>query len=485
MAGVAGAVPFPSLRASVPAASHRSPDSPVGRARNVIFYAWDGFGWEDLGTARFFADRHENGRVLALERLLSGGASGMMLPHSLSSIVTDSAAASAAWATGRKIMNGELSRYPNGTPLTTILELARDRGRATGLVTSTRLTHATPAAWIARVDDRDKEDEIALQYLDFAPDVLLGGGSRHFDAVRRADGRDLFGEFAARGYQLLREPEDLHRVTGSRLLGAFSQDHLPYEIDRRFQGVPSPTLAELTRTGLEVLSGGERGFLLQVEAGRIDHANHQNDPAAMVRDVIAADDALAVIIDFVDRNPDTVLILASDHATGSGAVYGSGSRYADSNRDFDSLALREASQELLLRRLGREPSAAEVRGAIDSLMKVRLSAGDAERAAESLARVTAPAHPHAHGNDRSRNLNFVLSSTESPEGTRLNFNYATGAHTAGPVPVLVYGAGTSAAGLGVVDNTELFDWMLHALDIRFENPALGTATARELTAATG
>ncbi len=482
MAGLASSWPIPVAGGGGSAASQPALDAPVGRARNIIFYAYDGFSVEDLGTARFFAERHEGGRVLTLERLLSRGSSGLMLPHSLTSIVTDSSAASSAWSTGRKITNGHVSLYPDGRRLTTILEIARERGRATGLVTSTRVTHATPAAWVARIDDREKEDEIALQYLEFAPDVILGGGSRHFDAARRADGRDLHGEFAARGYQVLRTPEDLNRATGSRLLGTFTDGHLPYEIDRRFQEIVAPSLADLTAKALQVLAGSDDGFVLQVEAGRIDHANHQNDPGAMVRDVIAADDALDVILDFVDRNPDTLLILASDHATGSGAVYGSGAWYDRSNDDFDTLARRRASQEHLRRLLGSAPTPVEVRDAVGSLMRIDLSPADADRAVAALARSTAKAHPLAHGNDASRNLNFALTATRGVDGSPLNFNYATGAHTAGPVPVVVYGAGTTSTGLGMVDNTALFGWMLAALGTRFENPVLTAERAREITA---
>jgi alkaline phosphatase len=99
--------------------------------------------------------------------------------------------------------------YPDGTELTPILEIARTEGRATGLITTTRITHATPAGWIARVDDRNREDDIALQYLEFRPDVLLGGGAVHFDPARRRDGRDVAAGFERGGYTLLRTAAEL------------------------------------------------------------------------------------------------------------------------------------------------------------------------------------------------------------------------------------------------------------------------------------
>jgi hypothetical protein len=185
----------------------------VPRANRIIFFAYDGLTWEDLGTARYYAMGHMD-RTLEVERLMGTGSSGAMLVHSLTSVVTDSSAASSAWCTGRKIVNQAVSQYPDGTPLTTILQLAKDRGLGTGLVTSTRITHATPACWWAHVAHREMEDEIAEQYLGSGIDVLLGGGEEHFLPGDRADGRDLFQPFAEQGYQVLRRPDE---VAGAKL----------------------------------------------------------------------------------------------------------------------------------------------------------------------------------------------------------------------------------------------------------------------------
>jgi alkaline phosphatase len=471
LAGLLGPLPlFSSPPSGISDAAAAEP--PVGRARNVIFFAYDGLSFEDLAAARFFAARHDGGRRLALESLLGRGGAGLMLTHSLTSVVTDSSAASSAWATGRKITNGYVSMYPDGRPLTTILEVARSRGRATGLITTARMTHATPACWVARIRHRNLEDEIAAQYLEFAPEVLMGGGSVHFEASRRDDGRDLYADFRARGYEILRTPDDLARSSGSRLLGTFSADHLPYEIDRRFQHVPAPALADMVKRGLEVLSAAPGGFVLQIEAGRVDHANHQNDPAAMVWEILAGDRALEAVLAFVDANPDTVLIVASDHATGGGAVYGAGPSYSRSNEAFDRLALRRASQEHLFRRVSRSPSGPALQEAVRELFGVPLTADEADRGADAITRRLAIAHPGAHGRDVSNALHFLLTATGATAGDRLNFNYATGAHTAGPVPVAVYGAGTGTGGLGVVDNTQLFGWMTHALGAEFDNPVM-------------
>lgn len=483
LAGVgslAGCAPAVQVRAN--GAAPDATGVPVGRARNVIFFAYDGLTYEDVATARFFARRHLEGRTLALERMLDGqgAAAGSMWPHSLTSIVTDSAAATTAWSTGRKVVNYAIAMYPDGRPLTTILELAREAGRATGLITSTRLTHATPAGWVAKVPDRGMEDEIASQYLAFRPDVLLGGGSRQFDAATRADGRDLFVEFRAAGYEVLRTPEQLRASTGSRLLGTFALDHLPYEIDRRYQGVASPTLAELVARGLEVLNDSAGGFVLHVEAGRIDHANHGNDPGGMVWDTIAADDALEVMLDFVRRNPDTLLIMASDHGTGGGAVYGTGPAYRNTNPSFDRLARHRASYEHLLRELGQNPPAPRIIEAAERFYGIRVAPPQAARISDALERRVYPGHPLAHRSNPSNAIHWLLTVGNEADPQTVNLNYSTGSHTAGPVPLFAHGAGVGTRGLGMVDNTELFGWMLHALGMRFENPMMTEAEALQL-----
>lgn len=453
-----------------------------GPVRNIIFFAYDGFNFEDLAAARYFAGLRGAG-PLELERLMGAGASGSMLTHSLTSVVTDSAAASSAWATGRKVVNGALSMYPDGRDLVTILDLARDAGKATGLITTTRLTHATPAGWASNVPERELEDDIAEQYLARGVDVLLGGGRLHFAADRRPDGRDLEGEFRAAGYRVARSEAELAGPGDERVLGVFTDDHLPFEIDRRFQGVAAPSLAAITRAGLSALDRRSNGFVVQIEAGRIDHANHHNDPGGSVWDVLAADEALAVARAYVDANPDTLLIMGSDHATGGQALYGLGPRYRHSTPSLETLGRRRASHEHLRNHvLGEDPSAARVRHVVAEYLGVDLTGPQADHAARVLAREVRAGHPGAH-RDEPLNSFYQVISAGPGAADRPNINFATGAHTAGLVPVVAYGAWDGPANPGVVDNTELFGWMTRALGADFQNPAMTAAEALRLSAA--
>jgi alkaline phosphatase len=437
------------------------------RARNLIFFCYDGFTWEDYGAARAYATRHQN-RTLALERLFALGAAGSMMSSSLTSIVTDSAAASSAWSTGRKVVNGSLSMFPDGRELTTIMALAKEAGKATGVATTTTATHATPAGFVVSVPGRGAEQDIADLYYDFGLEVILGGGTRFFKADLRDDSRPLFADFAARGYDVARSKEELAASNGSKLLGIFADGHLPYEIDRVHQNVDVPSLADMTRQALRVLSGYGNGFVLQIEAGRIDHSNHATDAAATLWDTLAADDALDVVLSFIDHHPDTLLILASDHGTGGGAVYGTGGGYRDSSVQFDNIAKHRASFEYLFSQLGEAPDAGAIAEAARQYMDLPLSPSDAQR----LAAVAAGDEDEIRGPTFSFGAVNVLAYLLANHEQGINLFWNSSHHTAGPVPVAVYGANSRPTQIGLVDNVHLYTWMTEALGIEHENPVM-------------
>ncbi len=456
------------------------PDLGLRETRNLIFLVYDGFSWENLAVAQEYVKRH-HGRTLALERLLALGCAGSMLTPSLSSVVTDSSSASTVWATGRRTANANVGMFPDGRRLTNILELAKARGRAVGLITTTRVTHATPAGFAAHVLDRDWEDEIAGQYLELAPEVILGGGGRHFSPQTRKDGQDLFARFAQAGYALVQDPDGLDAVDQLRVLGTFAASHLPFEIDRVFQDEGGPSLAHMTRRGLELLSRAPGGFVVQVEAGRIDHANHNNDPAAMLHDVLAADEALEVVLGFADRNPDTLVIFASDHGTGGGAIFGIGKDYDLSTQTLDLIAGRKASYDFLVRRLGPSPAPLQIQDLARRLLAAELTSEDATLIAQALSGTMRMPFLAAYNQQPENTVAWALAHSHNffnPD--HLNVHYAAGSHTAGPVPIALYGAGAAEARLGLVDNTEVFLWMTTALGTRYENPVMSEAECREV-----
>jgi alkaline phosphatase len=301
-------------------------------------------------------------------------ARGFFDTSSLSSLVTDSAAASTAWASGSRVFNGALNVLPDGQALVPIARLVRETGRRIGLVTTTTITHATPAGFASVQKRRDEEPLIAPQYLDVV-DVLLGGGRPHFDGARRSDQHDLRGEFAAHGYALWDERAAVcGTARPAKVLGLFANGHLPYTIDHRADPALQaavPTLAEMTQAALEILAADERGFLLQVEGGRVDHAAHGNDAAAMLWDQLAFDDALAVVLAFAERAPDTLVIVTADHATANPGLNGMGGEYRKSTSAFARLGQATCSLERLQQELqvggddvpGNEQVSARLQGA--------------------------------------------------------------------------------------------------------------------------
>jgi len=349
-----------AITASTPAtlAVSRSTRSADAKPRNVIFMVADGMSPGVPALAEAFsrivrgAGAGTHWRDLAQRDDVTRGYLDMA---SLNSLVTDSAAASSSWGSGVRIFNWALNTHPDGRELKPIAVLARERGKRIGLVTTTRITHATPAGFAAYAPNRDFEDDIAPQYIDRV-DLLLGGGSMHFDSARRRDRRDLFAEYRNAGFTLLYSRDTLlnQPAADARVLGLFWNDHLPYTIDRNREPAMQsrvPTLAEMTSSALQNLSHSPDGFLLQVEGGRVDHAAHDNDAASMLHDQLAFDDAIGVALEFAKEHGDTLVIITTDHGTGNPGLSGMGSKYHESNAGLERLAHANASFEVIHARL--------------------------------------------------------------------------------------------------------------------------------------
>ena len=296
----------------------RSGGGTVTDVENVILLIGDGMGFDAVEIASL---------VYGDLTLQSMAATGYTRTASRSGEVTDSAAAGTALATGVKAYNRQLSVYgPDGdedvAPLTTQLEAAAAVGKATGLVSTARITHATPGAFAAHVPDRGMEEAVADQLLDAEVDVLLGGGRREWSDERFDRARDL-------GYEILADRDDLAAAGDGKLLGTFAESHVPFVLDRD-ETVPS--LPELTDAALDRLDGGvgdagdDEGFFLMVEGARIDHAGHRNDVQSSAAEVEEFDRAVERALAFAEDRDDTLVVVTSDHETGgltTGTDYGS------------------------------------------------------------------------------------------------------------------------------------------------------------------
>jgi alkaline phosphatase len=434
----------------------------------VILVVSDGMSASVPGLTEDFSRLVRNGRSTRLAELAdrSETTQGLLVTASLSSPVTDSAAASSAWASGSKVANGSINQLPDGTRLVPIGPLARDAGRRVGLVTTTRITHATPAAFAASVPSRTLEDQIAEQLLGI--DVLMGGGRRHFDGVTRSDQLDLLARFRENGYSIATEASGLGQPGEGSFLGLFSDSHLPMTIDRRADpalAASVPTLAAMTESALQRLTVDDRGFLLQVEGGRVDHAAHANDAAGLLWDQLELDDALGVALDFAASRGDTLVVFLSDHGNSNPGLSGTGPGYRRSAEAFAALMQVTRSFEWMLPRL-----AAIERG----------GGGDEAIAAFILEHTGSPSDPRrlaplrqALRGEPVDEANPQLANPQGQLGRLLSGRFGIGwvgtSHTADWVTCLATGPGCEALE-GMHAHPELYAILADAMGVTHRNP---------------
>ena len=266
-------------------------------AKNIIFMVPDGMGLAQVTAARIFKNG-PGGAPLALETLERVG---YQRTYSKNSTVTDSAAAASAWACGEKFNNGEVCFHrETGSYSPTILELAKGMGKATGLVVTSQITDATPASFAAHVANRKCQNEIGRQYIQVVrPHVILGGGRWKMDADPATDGdspgcpiygKDLEEEAARTGYRVVHTGKELEEALNEgprEILGLFSNEGMTPAY-KRTPETTEPSLAEMTRAALTVLEKERKGFFLLVEGSQVDWANHENNLAYQVPELLAA-----------------------------------------------------------------------------------------------------------------------------------------------------------------------------------------------------
>lgn len=479
----------------------------------------DGMSQGVPSLAEFFSRtaRSRGTRWYELLQRTEGVVHGLFETHALNSMVTDSAAASTAWASGTRVFNGALNVLPDGRKLTPVGHLAPQSGRRVGLVTTTTITHATPAGFAAIETNRDREDHIAPQYLDTV-DVLLGGGRSFFDARQRGDKHDLIAEYVARGYTFWDSRAAL--LDGGqpqKVLGLFWPGHLPHTIDRKLPDLPGgqtssphdgvhddpaevtrgaggasllrrradlaarvPTLAEMTQAALNILAGADTGFLLQVEGGRIDHAAHANDAGALLWEQLAFDDALEIVLRFAEQRSDTLVIVTSDHGNSNPGLNGMGSEYRESDTAFARLATATRSYEALAGSLVGDESQPTTLPA-DAVVEVTRSAFGFELsvAEVDVIRQAAAGRLPPELNCQHRNFVGVLGQVL---GNHTGIGWTGVSHTEDLVLLTALGPGADRFA-GLLKNTDAFERLTALMGIAHRNPQMSADDARTYLAA--
>lgn len=290
--------------------------------KNIIMIVGDGMGPSYTTAYRMYADDPSTPEVetTVFDRLLVGMASTH--PAMDTGYVTDSAASATALATGVKTYNGAIGVDTNKKPVQSVLALAKEQGRKTGIAVTSQINHATPASFSSHNESRQNYDQIADSYFDekineqFILDVMLGGGWKYF--IREE--RDLVAQFKAAGYQYVDKLSQLDSVkSGTPLLGLFADSGMPWALDSPNQ-MRLPTLAKAAIRQLE----NEQGYFLLIEASQIDWAGHGNDIGSAMAEMHDLAVTLEWLEQYLVKSPDTLLVATADHSTGGLSIGANG-----------------------------------------------------------------------------------------------------------------------------------------------------------------
>lgn len=313
--------------------SSNQADAATQKAKNVVLFVGDGMGTAQRDAIRL-ATVGESGQ-LAMDSMPYVG----LIHTSSTTAITDSAASATAYASGVKTYNGAIGMDANKKSVKTIMEYAKDKGMSTGLVTTSQITDATPAAFASHVEDRSKQSDIALQYLTKSKvDVLLGGGEDFWfpagnkgafndetaaDPSEKSKGTqgDLVKKAKSLGYTYVTNKTDMTKAKG-KLLGLFSNEEMFQQKPEGQGDVYNPivSLPDMTKKALDTLSSNKKGFFLMVEEEATDEMAHNNNAKLTIKAGQELDKAVKVAKDFAKKHPDTLVLVLADHETGGFSV---------------------------------------------------------------------------------------------------------------------------------------------------------------------
>jgi alkaline phosphatase len=336
------------------------------KAKNIIIIVSDGMSIGTLNMTDLYLSRKmgigTNWLQLYKENKINRA---LMDMASASSIVTDSAAASSSWGGGVRINNGGLNVSENGEEYLPIWQKFKKAGKMAGCVTTVPITHATPAGFCINSKSRNAQEKIAEKYLEQKFDVMMGGGDTYFSPEKRKDKKDMYKAFESKGYNVVKNRNEMFSASIDKpILGVFDDNGLPYSIDQQnnkelLQQIP--TLADMTKKAITTMKNHAEGFVLQIEAGKVDWAAHGNDITGLIYDQIAHDEAIQVAMDFAEQDRETLVIITTDHGNANpGVIYGK-----KANDNFDSIQKYKHSNEWILKGIGKETSISQVKERVD------------------------------------------------------------------------------------------------------------------------
>lgn len=283
--------------------------------KNVILLIGDG-----MGLAQSYAAYLANDKSLSIYTMPY---TGLSITSCADREVTDSGAGGTAIATGHKANYKAIGLDKNNTSHPSLLKIAKQYGKSTAIVCSCDLTHATPAAFVANVKNRDLQEQIALSYLEEYCDIALGGGAERFTSKGRKDKLNLIDSLAKRGYAVVYSQDELSKCESEKIFGLFAEGHLP-EASKR-----GGVMQQYMLKALEQLDKNPNGFFMMLEGSRIDMEAHLNKYDAMVEETLDFDRCVAIALDFAKRKGNTLVVVTADHETGGLTLPAKGSKTQD------------------------------------------------------------------------------------------------------------------------------------------------------------
>ncbi|GAE28054.1 alkaline phosphatase [Halalkalibacter wakoensis JCM 9140] len=405
-------------------------DEPV---KNVILMIPDGFSTSYVTSYRIF-----KGEPLLFDSLLVG----MMKTSSADSWVTDSAAAATAMSTGIKTNNGMIGVSAEGNAQKSILEAAKENGKATGLVTTVAVTDATPAAFGAHVPSRKDETNIAKQLINHV-DVLLGGGKINFLPTSNGglqEGNVIEKAINNNYYYVETREELLHaNEKDQKLLGLFADMELTPVIDKKSDDQPS--LTEMAEVAIHTLRSNNDGFFLMIEGGQIDRAGHVHDPVWALNEAKAFEETVEKVLEFAKEDKETLVVVAADHDTGGLSVGG----YDEYRANIEILRNSKATGNALASQLSKS------RGSIKELLKEFTGIELTQKEVKQIKKASKKHRPII--------INKIVSKYAYVDWT-------THVHSGVDVPVYAYGPKSQLL-KGNFDNTDLPKRLAEAMKIDF------------------
>ena len=283
--------------------------------KNVILLIGDG-----MGLAQSYAAYLANDKSLSIYTMPY---TGLSITSCADREVTDSGAGGTAIATGHKANYKAIGLDKNNISHPSLLKIAKQYGKSTAIVCSCDLTHATPAAFVANVKNRDLQEQIALSYLEEYCDIALGGGAERFTSKGRKDKLNLIDSLAKRGYAVVYSQDELSKCESEKIFGLFAEGHLP-EASKR-----GGVMQQYMLKALERLDKNPNGFFMMLEGSRIDMEAHLNKYDAMVEETLDFDRCVAIALDFAKRKGNTLVVVTADHETGGLTLPAKGSKTQD------------------------------------------------------------------------------------------------------------------------------------------------------------